>query len=380
MRLVLTMLTLLLLVSAPGCSGGGAEADPWAAGGSSPKTAPKTEGFGEEDFEGPQRAASHDRSGADGGGPRSGPDSRGPEDCSDGIDNDANGTKDCEDPSCANDPICLGDPSKTHSPEPELGFEDCTNKLDDDRDGKVDCEDSDCADDPVCDGENCSDKVDDDGDGKVDCEDSDCADDPVCVESCDNKIDDDGDGKVDCEDRDCREDLICIEDPSKDESMVLVDPAKLAEVAKLPEGGQVGMRAPDFELPLIGRRGKQRLSDLDGYTVILNFWASWCSPCRQEVPALELTWQLYRDKHVIVIGVSIDDKKSDAEDFLGTFPVSYPMLHDPGGENVAKKWKVNSVPTLILIDSAGRVRERHQGYHPKLLRKTITTIDELLEE
>ena len=112
---------------------------------------------------------------------------------------------------------------------------------------------------------------------------------------------------------------------------------------------------------------------------MLNFWASWCAPCRKEVPALELTWQLYRDKHLVVIGISIDDDMSDAEDFLGSFPVSYPMLHDPEGKEAARKWQVNSVPTLILIDSAGRIRERHQGYSPKLLRKTVTTIDELLE-
>jgi thiol-disulfide isomerase/thioredoxin len=387
----LPILAILLIAAASACDRGESEEDPWAAGARAPGSAPRTEGFGESDFGGPERQHDERRDGRP--GDRSGPDTSGPEDCSDGLDNDSNGKVDCEDPGCARDPVCLGNPGQERIPGP--GDEDCDNKVDDDGDGNVDCDDSDCARDPVCLGdpskqhapepelgfEDCDNQVDDDGDGKADCLDSDCAEDPVCSgENCDNKVDDDGDGKVDCDDRDCREDLICVDDPSRDDILGLVDPEKLAAVAKLPEGAQVGMRAPDFRLPLLGRRGKERLSDLRGYVVLLNFWASWCAPCRKEVPALELTWQLYRDKHVIVLGVSIDEKKSDAEDFLGTFPVSYPMLHDREGEDAARKWQVNSVPTLILIDAAGRIRERHQGYSPKLLRKTVITLDELLKE
>jgi peroxiredoxin len=264
------IVAILLIVIASACDRGESEEDPWAAGARAPGSAPRTDGFGESDFGGPQRQHDEQR---DGGPPdRSSPDSMGPEDCSDGLDNDSN--------------------------------------------------------------------------GKVDCEDHDCARDPSCV----------------------------------DAPVGVADPEELAAVAKLPEGTKVGMRAPDFRLPLLGRKGTEALSDLRGHVVVLNFWASWCAPCRKEVPALELTWQLYRDKHVVVMGVSIDENKSDAEDFLGTFPVSYSMLHDREGEDAAKKWQVNSVPTLILIDAAGRIRERHQGYSPRLLRKTVIALDELLKE
>ena len=309
MRLTVPVLSILLLCAPCSCSSKTDSSDPWAQN-EGEGGAPRTEGFGDEDFRGPQRRGSQNRGPDTGPENRSGSDLSGPEDCNDKIDNDGNGTIDCNDPSCSADPGCL-----------ELGFEDC-----------------------------------------------------------DNKDDDDNDGKVDCADSDCREDFSCIEDPSRDESIVKADPDQVAAVNKLPEGGKIGMRAPDFRLPNLGRSGKQTLADLRGYIVVLNFWASWCAPCRKEVPALELTWQLYRDKHVVVIGISIDDKKSDAEDFLGSFPVSYPMLHDKEGKNAAKTWQVKSVPTLILIDGAGKIRERHQGYSPALMRKTVVAIDELLEE
>ena len=276
MRPLVPALSILLLCTPCGCSSTTDESDPWAQN-EGDGGAPRTEGFGDEDFSGPQRRDDRGRTPDNGPENRSGSDLSGPEDCNDKIDNDGN-------------------------------------------------------------------------------------------------------GKTDCDDSDCREDFSCTEDASRDESIVKADPDRLAAVNKLPEGGKVGMRAPDFRLPNLGRSGKQSLADLRGYIVVLNFWASWCAPCRKEVPALELTWQLYRDKHVVVIGISIDDKKSDAEDFLGSFPVSYPMLHDREGANAAKKWQVGSLPTLVLIDSAGKIRERHQGYTPKLLRKTVMTIDELLEE
>ena len=320
MRPLVPALSILLLCTPCGCSSTTDESDPWAQN-EGDGGAPRTEGFGDEDFRGPQRRDDRGRTPDNGPENRSGSDLSGPEDCNDKIDNDGNGTTDCDDPSCSSDTGCLGDPSKEHIREPVLGLEDCDNKIDDDKDGKTDCDDS-----------------------------------------------------------DCREDFSCTEDASRDESIVKADPDRLAAVNKLPEGGKVGMRAPDFRLPNLGRSGKQSLADLRGYIVVLNFWASWCAPCRKEVPALELTWQLYRDKHVVVIGISIDDKKSDAEDFLGSFPVSYPMLHDKEGKKAAKSWQVESVPTLILIDGAGKIRERHQGYSPALMRKTVVAIDELLEK
>jgi thiol-disulfide isomerase/thioredoxin len=324
MRSIFAVFSLFLVLPAFSCSGGEDESDPWATT-EGEGAAPKTQGFGQEDFQGPKRR--DERGPGPGPGPgmgpeevpedRTGSDLSGPEDCNDKIDNDGNGKADCDDPGCATDPGCLGDPSKGE----ELGFEDCDNKIDDDKDRKVDCEDSDCS-----------------------------------------------------------KDLSCIDDPSLDESVAKADPSQVALVSKLAEGGEVGMRAPDFLLPNLGRSGKQSLSELRGYIVVLNFWASWCGPCRKEVPALELTWQLYRDKHVVVVGVSIDDKKSAAEDFLGTFPVSYPMVQDKEGREAAEKWGVSSVPTLILIDAAGKIRERHQGYSRALLRKTVVAIDELLKE
>ncbi|MBJ95648.1 MAG: hypothetical protein CMP23_14390 [Rickettsiales bacterium] len=297
------------------------EEDPWAAE-SRKGSAPATAGFGEGDFDGPQRKDQRGtpppRGPDTGGDQRSGSDLSGPEDCNDGVDNDGNGAADCEDSGCAADPGCQDDPSKGY--EPELGFEDCDNEKDDDKDRETDCEDDDCKDDPSCN----SDRA-----------------------------------------------------PGQAPT---VAPELLAAVSELPVGGQLGMRAPQLDLPFLGRRGRQTLKELRGNIVVLNFWASWCRPCRKETPALELTWQLYRERDVVVIGVSIDEEEDDAGEFLGSFPVSYPMVLDRGGEAAERDWQVKSVPTLILIDRAGRIRERHMGYSPALMRKTVVTIDQLLEE
>ncbi len=147
-----------------------------------------------------------------------------------------------------------------------------------------------------------------------------------------------------------------------------------------PTGTKIGFQAPDFAIPRLGAEGEMTLAELKGKVVVLSFWASWCGPCRVEIPALEEAWQRSKEKDVVIVGISIDDTSSEASRFLAGFPVTYPMLFDAAGDRVANPWKVMSLPTTIVLDKAGVVRLRHIGYTPQQLKDTLTIVDQLLEE
>ncbi|MCP4870631.1 MAG: TlpA family protein disulfide reductase [Proteobacteria bacterium] len=158
------------------------------------------------------------------------------------------------------------------------------------------------------------------------------------------------------------------------------EPAATPEEER-PLGIKVGFQAPDFTLPRIGNEGEMSLSELRGKVVLMSFWASWCGPCRVEVPALEEAWSTYKDKDVVILGVSTDDTSKEAEAFLGMFPVTYPMLLDLSGRTIANgMWRVQSLPTSVIIDKNGVVRERHIGFTPAQLRDTLVIVDQLLQE
>ena len=145
-------------------------------------------------------------------------------------------------------------------------------------------------------------------------------------------------------------------------------------------GTRVGDKAPETDLPLLGRVGRMTLSEHRGKVIMLSFWASWCTPCQVETVALEEAWGRYKDKDVVFIGISVDDRPRDAEAFLQQFPVTYPMLIDAMGNKTADDWRISSLPANALIDKKGVVRERHLGYTPELLKDSLTMIDDLLRE
>jgi cytochrome c biogenesis protein CcmG/thiol:disulfide interchange protein DsbE len=103
------------------------------------------------------------------------------------------------------------------------------------------------------------------------------------------------------------------------------------------------------------------LEDLRGKVVMLNFWASWCVPaCYEEAPALERTWQAYKDQGVAVVGVDIQDKEEAAREFLARFGHTFPNAPDPRGR-VSVDYGVYGVPETFFIDRRGRVRFKHVG-------------------
>lgn len=108
-------------------------------------------------------------------------------------------------------------------------------------------------------------------------------------------------------------------------------------------------RAPEFELELLGG-GTLSSGDLKGEPVVLNFWASWCKPCREEMPAFERMWRRYRDDGITIVGVVFQDSREGAEGFLEEVPVSYPIALDPSGD-LAEALGVRGLPQTFFIDA-----------------------------
>ena len=103
-----------------------------------------------------------------------------------------------------------------------------------------------------------------------------------------------------------------------------------------------------------------RLEDFRGKTVLVNFWASWCIPCRAEASALERAWRKNKDKGVIFLGVNIQDKEDDARAFIKEFGITYLNGPDPNG-NIAVDYAVWGLPQTFFIDPQGRITYKNAG-------------------
>lgn len=125
----------------------------------------------------------------------------------------------------------------------------------------------------------------------------------------------------------------------------------------LSKGGaevEVGDPVPDRELPQLGAAGTGSIADHRGRWVLVNLWASWCLPCREEAPALESFQRRYRGDGVTVLGINVQDNTDDALAFLREFPTSYPQLRSTGDER-SEAFGSTGVPENFLVDPRGRV-------------------------
>jgi thiol-disulfide isomerase/thioredoxin len=137
-----------------------------------------------------------------------------------------------------------------------------------------------------------------------------------------------------------------------------------------------GQMAPNFKLPGIKSGNLMSLKSHRGKVIYLDFWASWCGPCRQSLPLLNDLRNEYKRKGFEVIAVNLDENKADAKAFLKQFPVNYPVLLDPMGK-VPQKYDVPGMPTSYLIDRKGKIRKVHVGFKKqdiKTIRKQVKSL------
>jgi cytochrome c biogenesis protein CcmG/thiol:disulfide interchange protein DsbE len=118
--------------------------------------------------------------------------------------------------------------------------------------------------------------------------------------------------------------------------------------------------APDFTLERLDEDGKLTLSSLEGQAVVVNFWASWCIPCKEESPDLEDLWRDKRDDGLVVVGVDTKDFRRDARRFADRFGLTFPLVYDGPG-SISSDWGLTGVPETYVIDREGRVIESFVG-------------------
>lgn len=154
--------------------------------------------------------------------------------------------------------------------------------------------------------------------------------------------------------------------------------AGLLAMSSIASSGIEGQPAPDFALRS-SSGANLRLSEYRGDVVMINFWATWCGPCRQEMPLLDELYTRYQRVGFNLLGVNIDDDSGRAMDMAKELGVSFPVLFDAQKE-VSKLYAVEAMPVTVLVDREGTIRFVHHGYKPGYEEKYLNQIRSLLRE
>ena len=152
--------------------------------------------------------------------------------------------------------------------------------------------------------------------------------------------------------------------------LVLLATMTIAATAETP--------APDFTLK--SNSGENiRLSELRGEVVLINFWASWCGPCRQEMPILSELHDKYQAMGFTVLGVNVEENSDAARKLLQDMPVNFPVLFD-NDSSVSRQYDVAAMPSTVLVDRNGNMRFLHKGYKSGLEDIYMEQVRSLIRE
>ena len=136
--------------------------------------------------------------------------------------------------------------------------------------------------------------------------------------------------------------------------------------------------APQFQL--LSKAGKEiSLSQFKGQVVMINFWASWCGPCRQEMPILEQLYDKYKPMGFTMVGVNVEPDSNAAINWLKATPVTFPILFDTKSQ-VSKLYQVAGMPSTVIVDRKGNLRWLHRGYKPGDENEYLNQIRALVRE
>lgn len=141
---------------------------------------------------------------------------------------------------------------------------------------------------------------------------------------------------------------------------------------------QVSEPAPDFTLKTLAGPNL-RLEEYRGQVVLINFWASWCGPCRQEMPILDRLHQRYEDTGFAVLGVNVEGEASPAQKIVDKTKVTFPVLIDEG-QLVSELYELEAMPSTVVVDRDGVVRYIHRGYKPGDEAKYVEVVKKLIRE
>lgn len=141
---------------------------------------------------------------------------------------------------------------------------------------------------------------------------------------------------------------------------------------------EVGKPAPDLTIQTLNGKGRVSIESLAGKVAVIDFWATWCGPCKKSFPKLEELSKRYGGAKVEVIGIAVDDSVDGVGDFAKSNGATFPIGWDDG-HSIAERWKVSSMPTTYILDATGTVRFIHAGFHdgePEAIAKEVASLQD----